>query len=72
MPKKDSDVLGEMINDARWTSFGNWLRLQRRFAGLKQEQAAKRAGISLRQWIRIEKGESEVPAEKIPAISIAV
>lgn len=69
MAKKDSNALDEMFEKSRWVSFGNWLQLQRKIWGISQSRAAKIAGITRRQWIRIEAGESVVPAKRIPAIA---
>src|SRR5205807_1306014 len=62
----------DSFEDSRQVTFGKWLRLQRKIAGSTQEKAAEVAGISRRQWIRYEHGESEVQPETIPKVAKAV
>lgn len=41
-----------------YKTFGEWVKKHREEAGLSQEGAADKAGISRFQWIRIENGQS--------------
>jgi transcriptional regulator with XRE-family HTH domain len=51
--------------------FGKWIRDHRRKLELSGGEAAKRAGFSLTQWMRLERGEAETKRTKIPAIATA-
>jgi transcriptional regulator with XRE-family HTH domain len=54
------------------TEFGAWLRERRKQLGMSQGDAAKRAGISRQQWLRIEAAESGTRRETIPGIAFAL
>lgn len=53
-------------------TFGKWLRDKRIAAGLTQEEAAKRAGLTRAMWAKLEGDESGTRREKIPGIAQAI
>lgn len=55
----------------RWRVFGQWLKKQREEKELTQDQAAKSANVSRRQWMRYESGK-KVLQKQIPGIAHAL
>lgn len=62
----------------RWTAFGRWVEAQRTAEGerrgdkLTQEECARAAGMTQKQWSRIETGVSGTRYDTIPRIAQAV
>lgn len=46
-------------------TFGERLRAARESRKLTQEQAAEKAGVSVRQWLRYERGETDPKLENV-------
>lgn len=71
MPRFEITDLDRSFKDDRWTYFSPWLRSRRLIAGLTQDEAAKAADLSRRQWIRYEQG-SKVLRKRIKGIAAAL
>ncbi len=71
VPRKKLTATEKELKAGRWNTLGPWIRSQRMVRGLTEEEAAKAANVSTRQWIRYEGGAKVLP-KRFPGISNAL
>lgn len=68
MPRRKTTRAEKILLTEGWKTFGLWLRSQREVKGFTQQQAARAAKMSRRQWMRYEHG-SKVLSKRFPIIA---
>jgi transcriptional regulator with XRE-family HTH domain len=68
MPRRKTTKAEKILLTEGWKTFGLWLRSQREVKGFTQQQVARAAKMSRRQWMRYEQG-SKVLSKRFPVIA---
>ncbi len=62
----------DVADRAQWAVFGDWMREHRERERLSATEAAKRAGMSLTHWSRLENGTSGTSRKSVSRIAMAL